>query len=159
VTMLVRGAALAATMSQYLIEQIQALPNIRVWTHAQVVEARGDDHLEAIVVANSQDGQRRTLATRGLFIFIGAQPRTDWLEGVVERDQLGFVLAGPDLLRDGKLPKGWKPDRPPSLLEASVPGIFVAGDVRRGSIKRVASGVGEGSIAIALVHQYLSNVS
>jgi thioredoxin reductase (NADPH) len=146
-------------MSQYLIEQIEALPSIRIWTHSQVVEARGDDNLEAIVVANSQNGERRTLATRGLFIFIGAEPRTEWLEGVVERDQLGFVLAGLDLLRDGKPPKGWKPDRPPYLLETSVPGIFVAGDVRRGSIKRVASGVGEGSIAIALVHQYLSNVS
>jgi thioredoxin reductase (NADPH) len=159
VTMLVRGEGLAATMSRYLIEQIEAMPNIRVWTQSQIVEARGDDHLEAIVVANARDGERRTLATRGLFIFIGAEPRTDWLEGVVQRDQFGFVLAGPDLLRDGKPPKGWKPDRAPYLLETSVPGIFVAGDVRRGSFKRIASGVGEGAIAIAFVHQYLSNVS
>jgi len=93
-----------------------------------------------------------------LFIFIGAQPRTDWLAGVVERDSLGFILSGPDLLRDGKKPKSWTLERDPFLLESSVPGIFVVGDVRHGSVKRVASGVGEGAVVVQFIHQYLAKV-
>jgi thioredoxin reductase (NADPH) len=158
VTMLVRAPSLAATMSQYLIDQISATPNITVRCSASVVEAHGDEHLEAITVADANTETREKLPTKSLFIFIGAQPHTEWLEGKLERDEHGFILSGPDLLRDGRKPKGWPLEREPFLLETSVPGIFVAGDVRHGSIKRVASSVGEGSIAVQLIHQYLSKL-
>ena len=158
IVMLVRGDSLSKSMSQYLIDQIGSTENIEVWHHSNVVEASGGDHLESIGVKNSETGEVTNHPARSLFIFIGAQPRTQWLEGVVERDEHGFILAGPDLMRDGKRPKGWPLDRDPFLLETSVPGIFVAGDVRHGSIKRVASGVGEGSIAISFIHQHLSRV-
>jgi len=158
VTMLARGPSLAATMSRYLIDQIAATPNISVRCHACVVEAHGDAHLEAITVADVNSETRETLPTKSLFIFIGAQPHTDWLEGKLERDEHGFILSGPDLLRDGRKPRGWTIEREPFLLETSVPGVFVAGDVRRGSIKRVASSVGEGAIAVQFIHQYLSKL-
>ncbi|MFL6195070.1 MAG: FAD-dependent oxidoreductase [Thermoanaerobaculia bacterium] len=158
VVMLVRGDSLSKSMSQYLIDQIGATSNIEVWYHSNVAEVKGESHLESIDVKNSQTGEVTDNPARSLFIFIGAQPRTNWLEGVVERDDHGFILAGPDLQRDGARPKGWKLDRDPFLLETSVPGIFVAGDVRHGSVKRVASGVGEGSIAISFIHQYLSRL-
>lgn len=158
VTMLVRAPGLAAMMSQYLIDQIAATPNITVRCSASVAEAHGDEHLEAITVADANSETRETLPTKSLFIFIGAQPHTEWLEGKLERDEHGFILSGPDLLRDGRKPKGWPLEREPFLLETSVPGIFVAGDVRHGSIKRVASSVGEGSIAVQFIHQYLSKL-
>ncbi|MGH9833774.1 MAG: FAD-dependent oxidoreductase [Blastocatellia bacterium] len=158
VTMLVRGTGLAATMSQYLIDQIAATPNITVRCRASVAEAHGDEHLETITVADANTATRETLPTKSLFIFIGAQPHTDWLAGKLERDEHGFILSGPDLLRDGRKPKGWTMEREPFLLETSVPGIFVAGDVRHGSIKRVASSVGEGSIAVQFIHQYLGKL-
>jgi thioredoxin reductase (NADPH) len=158
VVMVVRGDSLAKSMSQYLIDQIHETPNIEVRTHSQVVEAGGDDHLECLTLLNRDTGEKQTVPCGSLFIFIGAQPHTDYVAGVVERDERGFILAGRDLMRDGKRPKGWKPDRDPYLLESSVPGIFVAGDVRHGSVKRVASGVGEGSIAVQFVHQYLATV-
>jgi thioredoxin reductase (NADPH) len=159
VTMLARGPSLAATMSQYLIDQIAATPNISVRCHANVVEAHGETHLKAITIEDAET--RATLPTRSLFIFIGAQPHTDWLAGKLERDEHGFILSGPDLLRDGRRPLrsgGWDIARDPFLLETSVPGVFVAGDVRRGSVKRVASSVGEGAIAVQLIHQYLSKL-
>jgi thioredoxin reductase (NADPH) len=156
VTLLVRAPDLAATMSRYLIDQIAATPNIAVRCRANVVEAHGETHLEAISVADSET--RETLPTKSLFVFIGAQPHTDWLAGKLERDQHGFILSGPDLLRDGRKPHGWTIERDPFLLETSVPGVFVAGDVRRGSIKRVASSVGEGAIAVQFMHQYLSKL-
>jgi thioredoxin reductase (NADPH) len=159
VTMLVRGPDLSATMSQYLIDQIAATPNIMVRCGANVVEAHGETHLEAITVADAET--RETLSTRSLFIFIGAQPHTDWLAGKLERDEHGFILSGPDLLRDERKRLhswGWAVARDPFLLETSVPGVFVAGDVRRGSIKRVASSVGEGAIAVQFIHQYLSKL-
>jgi thioredoxin reductase (NADPH) len=156
--MLVRGPDLAATMSQYLIDQITATPNITVRCHTIVVEARGDTHLEAITVADADSVTRETLPTKSLFIFIGALPHTDWLAGKLERDEHGFILSGPDLLRDGRKPRGWTVEREPFLLESSVPGIFVAGDVRHGSVKRVASSVGEGAIAVQFMHQYLSKL-
>jgi thioredoxin reductase (NADPH) len=156
VTMLVRAPDLAATMSRYLIDQIAATPNITVRCRANVVEAHGETHLEAISVADAET--RETLSTKSLFVFIGAQPHTDWLAGKLERDQHGFILSGPDLLRDGRKPQGWTIERDPFLLETSVPGVFVAGDVRRGSIKRVASSVGEGAIAVQFMHQYLSKL-
>jgi thioredoxin reductase (NADPH) len=158
VVMLVRGDSLAASMSKYLIDEIGRTPNIQVECQTQVVGVEGRERLESITVDCRRSGSRESMPAGALFIFIGAQPRTEWLEGVVERDKHGFLLTGPDLMRDGKPPKGWTLDRDPGLLETSLPGIFAVGDVRHGSVKRVASGVGEGSIAIQFVHQYLSQV-
>ncbi|MBD2521100.1 FAD-dependent oxidoreductase [Nostoc sp. FACHB-133] len=158
VIMLVRGESLSSSMSQYLIDQIAATANIKVCTGCSVVEVKGDEHLEEIVIAHAKTGQTQTMPARSLFIFIGAIPKTDWLDGVIRRDTQGFIITGPDLTQNGKSPPGWPLERSPFLLESSVPGIFAAGDVRSGSIKRVASGVGEGSIAIQFVHRYLSNV-
>lgn len=158
VTMLVRGDSLAKSMSKYLIDQISATDNITVQVHSSVVEVKGETSLEAITIANTVTGEKQTHPATSLFIFIGAMPCTDWLDGVVERDKQGFILSGPDLMRNRRRPQGWTVDRDPFLLETSVPGIFVAGDVRYGSVKRVASGVGEGSIAVQFIHQYLSKV-
>ncbi|BCL78600.1 fused response regulator/thioredoxin-disulfide reductase [Ktedonobacteria bacterium brp13] len=158
VTILLRGPSLSKSMSQYLIDEIKMQPNISICANAQVVAVEGDTNLERIVVENSETGARETLRTSALFIFIGAIPRTEWLNGQVECDDQGFILSGPDLFHDGKRPKSWPLERDPYLLETNVPGIFVAGDVRCSSIKRVASSVGEGSIAVQFVHQYLSKV-
>ncbi|MEH2282302.1 MAG: FAD-dependent oxidoreductase [Nostoc sp.] len=158
VIVLVRGESLSLSMSQYLIDQIAATENIKVCTGCSVVEVKGEEHLEAIVIAHAKTGQTETLPARSLFIFIGASPKTDWLDGVIQRDAQGFIITGPDLMHNGKSPRGWPLERSPFLLETNIPGIFAAGDVRYGSIKRVASGVGEGSIAIQFVHRYLSNV-
>lgn len=158
VVMLVRGASLAATMSQYLIDQIEKTGNIHVEFHSRVTEVHGDDRLHSISIACDVTGETQTVPASALFIFIGAEPRTAWLDGVIERDPRGFILTGPDLMHNNKPPKGWPLERDPGLLETSVPGIFAVGDVRHGSIKRVASGVGEGSVAIQFVHQYLSKV-
>jgi thioredoxin reductase (NADPH) len=154
VTMLVRGAGLAATMSKYLIDEIEKTSNIVLEAHTQVVEAFGDERLEALRLKGPQ-GEYRVPAT-SLFVFIGAAPGTAWLPAGILRDENGFLLAGPDLRTDGKPPEGWREPREPFLLESSVPGVFVAGDVRHGSIKRVASAVGEGSIAVQFAHQYLA---
>ncbi len=154
VTMLVRGEGLSASMSKYLIDEIGRTSNISVEPRTEVVEARGEERLETLRVRNPE-GEKDVPAS-SLFVFIGAAPGTDWLPGCVLRDKKGFVLAGPDLRRDGKLPEGWHEERQPFLLESSVPGVFVAGDVRCGSVKRVASAVGEGSIAVQFVHQYLA---
>ncbi len=158
VVILVRGESLSSTMSQYLIDQIQETPNIQLWTLASVAEAHGETHLEELSVLCSDTGKIEQVPANAMFIFIGALPRTDWLAGVVERDERGFLLTGPDLLRDGQRPRGWAFDRDPFLLETNIPGIFAVGDVRHGSIKRVASGVGEGSVAVQFIHQYLSKV-
>jgi len=158
VVMLVRGASLSATMSQYLIDQIKQTPNIQVEARAQVVEVHGEGHLEAISIHCGESNQTDRVPANSLFVFIGAEPNTDWLSGVVERDDRGFIFTGADLVRDGKRPRGWPLDRDPFLLETSVPGIFAAGDIRHGSVKRVASGVGEGSIAVQFIHQYLGAV-
>jgi len=158
VVMLVRGSSLGASMSKYLIDQLQATPNIHIEFNSSVVEAHGDNHLEAISVHCSVTNEVNKVTANSLFIMIGAAPNTDWLGKIVERDERGFILSGPLLMRDGKRPKGWTLDRDPALLETNVPGIFVVGDVRHGSVKRVASGVGEGSVAISFVHQYLSKV-
>src|SRR6476646_6797424 len=138
VVILVRGESLSSTMSRYLIDQIQETPNIQLWTHAGVVEAHGDAHLEEISVLCSDTGKIERVPAMAMFIFIGALPRTEWLANVVERDERGFILTGPDLIRDGQMPKGWPLERDPFLLETSVPGVFAVGDVRHGSIKRVA---------------------
>jgi thioredoxin reductase (NADPH) len=158
VVMLVRGDSLTKSMSQYLIDQITATPNINVQTRAVIEAVKGESNLEAMTIANVDGGASETVPARSLFIFIGAMPRTDWLDGVVQRDDRGFVFTGPDLMRDGHRPHGWHLERSPFLLETSVPGIFAAGDVRHGSVKRVASGVGEGAIAVQFIHQYLSKV-
>ena len=158
VVMLVRGPSLASSMSQYLINQLKATPNIQIEFNTCVVEAHGTDHLEAISIHCTQTNEINKVPANSLFIMIGAAPNTEWLANIVERDELGFIYSGPQLLRDGKRPNGWKLDRDPGLLETNVPGIFVVGDVRHGSVKRVASGVGEGSVAISFVHQYLSKV-
>ena len=158
VVILVRGDSLASTMSQYLIDQIKEMPNIQLWAHASVVEAHGATHLEEISILCSDTNKIERVPASSMFIFIGALPRTDWLGDLVERDERGFILTGPDLMRDGQRPKGWTLDRDPFLLETNVPGIFAVGDVRHGSVKRVASGVGEGSVAVQFIHQYLSKV-
>jgi thioredoxin reductase (NADPH) len=158
VVMLVRGESLKATMSQYLIDQIKRTPNIQVWSKASVAEVHGDDRLQEISVLCSDTGIVERVPATSMFIFIGALPTTSWVDGTLERDEAGFLLAGPDLMHDGKRPKGWPLDRDPYLLETNVPGIFVVGDVRHGSIKRVASAVGEGAIAVQFVHRYLAKV-
>ena len=150
VTMLVRGDSLTKSMSHYLIEQIEKLPNVEVRTGAQAVAAEGDDQLRALRIRR-RDGTETVDDADACFVFIGAVPHTDWLAGVVARDERGFILAGPDAKADG-----WPLTRDPFPLETSVPGVLVAGDVRARSIKRVASAVGEGSMAVALVHQYLA---
>jgi thioredoxin reductase (NADPH) len=158
VVLLVRGDGLASTMSQYLIDQVQQTANIQLWTRASVVEAHGETRLEEISVLCSDTDKVERVPANAMFIFIGALPRTDWLAGLVERDERGFLLTGPDLMQGGQRPKGWTLDRDPFLLETNVPGLFAVGDVRHGSVKRVASGVGEGSVAVQFIHQYLSKV-
>jgi thioredoxin reductase (NADPH) len=158
VVILCRSGDLRKGMSEYLVKQIEDTPNIEVRVNSGVAAAFGEDHLERLTIKNSKTADEETASARSLFIFIGAAPKTEWLDGVVERDERGFILSGPDLIRDGKRPKNWTEDRDPYLLETSVPGIFVAGDVRYGSVKRVASGVGEGSIAVQFIHRYLAKV-
>ena len=154
VTMLVRGSGLSFTMSKYLIDEIERTSNIEVEAHTQVLEALGEERLEGLRLLGP-NGEIQVPAS-SLFVFIGAAPGTGWLPPSILRDEKGFVLAGPDLRSQGKLPPEWKESREPFLLESSVPGVFVAGDVRHGSIKRVASAVGEGSIAVQFAHQYLA---
>ena len=149
VTMLVRGESLEKSMSSYLIQQLAALPNVEVRTRAEALAAEGDGHLNCLLIRD-RDGEREEKVDAA-FVFIGAAPRTDWLEGVVARDERGFILAGLDVKA-----AGWPLKRDPFLLETSVPGVFVAGDVRARSMKRVASAVGEGSMAVSLVHEYLA---
>jgi thioredoxin reductase (NADPH) len=155
VTILVRGSSLERSMSYYLIRQIEEVPNISVRTCTEVIEASGDDHLEFLTLRNTATGGTETVDAQLLFLFIGAAPLTDWLDGVVVRDSAGFVVSGPDLSVAGERPRGWELDRMPYHLETSVPGVFVAGDARAESAKRVASAVGEGALAVMLVHRYL----
>jgi thioredoxin reductase (NADPH) len=158
VVILVRGSSLASTMSRYLIDQIEQTPNIQLWKHASVSEAHGETHLEEISVLCSDTNKIERAPASAMFIFIGALPRTDWVGDLVERDDRGFILTGPDLIWEGKRPKGWSLERDPFLLETNIPGVFAVGDVRHGSVKRVASSVGEGSVAVQFIHQYLSTV-
>ncbi len=155
VTLLVRGESLAASMSHYLIQQIEESPNIRVRARTVVEEAHGDGRLERLTLRDVDSGQTEQVDAQWVFVFIGAAPLTGWLDGTVLRDERGFILAGPDLTADGRPPEGWELDRPPYHLETNVPGVFVAGDARSESAKRVASAVGEGAMAVMLVHRYL----
>src|SRR5215211_2324487 len=159
VTLLVRGDTLNKSMSRYLIYQINETPNIRILLNSKVKEVHGENRLEFITITNTQTRQLQTVPASGLYIFIGAVPHTDAAVGLIERDANGFILTGQDLMQNGHMrPRGWTLDRQPFLLETNVPGIFAAGDVRHGSTKRVATGVGEGSIAVQLALQYLRKV-
>jgi thioredoxin reductase (NADPH) len=155
VTLVVRGDSLERSMSFYLIQQLTATGNIQVRTGTEVAGALGTTHLETLTLCDSKHGVLTTVETGHLFVFIGAEPRTDWLDGAVDRDPRGFVYTGPDLLTGGRRPAGWDRERDPFYLECSGPGIFAAGDVRANSVKRVASAVGEGAMAVTLVHSYL----
>jgi thioredoxin reductase (NADPH) len=155
VTVLVRAESLVHSMSHYLIQQISEIPNIHVRTSTEIIEAVGDGHLERITLRHRVSEETQIVPAAHVFVFVGAAPRTDWLDGVVARDERGFVLAGPDLVAGGATPKGWPLDRAPYHLETNVPGVFVAGDARAESGKRVASAVGEGAMAVMLVHRYL----
>jgi thioredoxin reductase (NADPH) len=144
-------------MSQYLVDQIAATPNISVVPETEVLEVKGSDRLEGVVVRTGE-GAPREIAAAAAFVFIGARPRTEFCAGLLSRDPGGFILTGLDLVSEGKGPAGWPAGRLPALLETSVPGIFAAGDVRHGSSKRVAAAVGEGAVAVQLIHQYLKTV-
>jgi thioredoxin reductase (NADPH) len=156
VTILVRGPSLSDSMSYYLIQQIEQERNITVRTGTVVAAAHGSDHLEQLTLQDVASGRTELVDAQWMFVFIGAAPLTDWLEGTVLRDSRGFILAGPDLTGDGRPPAGWELDRPPYHLETNIPGVFVAGDARAESAKRVASAVGEGAMAVMLVHRYLA---
>ena len=158
VDVIVRGSSLTKSMSQYLIDQIAHTPNIEVLVNTEVVEAHGSDRLEGITVVNSETNKTWRIDTPGLFLFIGALPHSEIVENVVACNRVGFILTGEDLIQDGKRPRGWTLQRDPFPLETSVPGIFAVGDVRQGAVRRVASAVGQGAIAVSLVHQYLKTV-
>jgi thioredoxin reductase (NADPH) len=158
VTMLVRGDSLSANMSQYLETQIAATKNIVVRLNTSVLEVKGSGRCETITLMNNKTCARETVPASALLFYVGAIPYTDWLGGIVERDAQGYIYSGGHFLKEGKRPNGWTSDRDPFLLETSVPGIFVAGDVRHASAKGVTSGVGEGAMAVKLIHQYLSTV-
>ena len=142
-------------MSHYLIQEIKATPNIEVRPHAQVVGVEGESCLEAITIEDTATGERTTAPARTLHVFIGGHPRTDWLGDALLCDEQGFILTGPDLVVDDQCPPGWPLEREPYMLETSIPGVFAAGDVRSGSVKRVASAVGEGAMAVQFIHKYL----
>jgi thioredoxin reductase (NADPH) len=158
VSMLVRSSALEKGMSQYLVDQIFGTENIEVLTRTEVAEVHGEHQLESITIVNKDTDETQTLPAAALFIFIGAVPHTELVAGVVERNRAGFIITGPDLIHEGRRPKGWTLKRDPYFLETSVPGIFAPGDVRQGAVRRVASAVGQGAIAISLLHQYLKSV-
>ena len=158
VTVLIRGDSLQKSMSRYLIDQIDATENISVMVNTEVTAVDGTDRLETIKMTNNKTGSTDTVPADAMFIFIGAVPHSDIVAGIVERDKAGFIYTGQDLIRDGRRPKNWKPRRDPFLLETSVPGIFAAGDVRYGVVRRVASAVGQGAVAVSLVHKYLETV-
>ena len=158
VTMFIRGKSIRDSMSHYLVERIRKTPNIEVRERVQVEAVHGDRSLERVTLRNLESGEACDLDASALFIFVGAEPQSQMVAGVVERDDKGFVLTGADLLRDGKRPPGWAVDRDPLPFETSVPGVFAAGDVRAGSNRRVAAAVGEGSAAVHMIHRYLQTV-
>jgi len=157
ITMIVRGESLSKSMSHYLVERIESIPNIAVIPNAEVVEVGGQERLEEITVRRVDLQTTEKLRAAALFIFIGAEPQTEWLDGVVCRDAKGFLVTGANLLQNGKRPAGWNLDRDPYLLETNVPGVFAVGDVRDGAVRRVANSVGEGSIVLYFIRQYMRN--
>jgi thioredoxin reductase (NADPH) len=157
VTLLVRGDSLDG-MSRYLANELRRMPNVTVRLGVEVVDGEGDERLEAVTLRHRDHGELERLPTSALFAHIGAEPRTDWLRGSVALDPSGYVLTGADLLRRDRTGGDWPLARPPLVFETSIPGVFAAGDVRHGSIKRVASAVGEGAVAVQLVHQYLAEL-
>ncbi|MBK8027593.1 MAG: FAD-dependent oxidoreductase [Chloroflexi bacterium] len=158
VTLLARGGTLVDSMSDYLIREIDAADNIDVRLYTEVVEGRGDGRLEGLVLRDNHSGATETVSASALFVFIGAQPHTDWLPDDILRDEKGFIRTGQDLIREESTSEGWRLPRSPFLLETSMPGVFAIGDVRHHSVKRVASAVGEGGIAIQMMHQYLGTL-
>ena len=154
VTLLVRGRSLTATMSDYLIKEIEAAENIEVRFTTRVIDGGGEGKLERLVLENIASGLTDTVPAAALFLLIGAEPRTDWLPDEIELDRQGYIVTGPDLLLNGGPPEGWPLTRSPLLMETSMPGVFAAGDIRSGSVKRVASAVGAGAIAIQSVHEH-----
>ncbi len=159
VNMVVRGESLHSSLSRYLLDRINAAPNVHVLTNCEVTALEGEEILERITVTNRQTGESKTCATHWLFVCIGGVPHTAWAEGVgIVRDAAGYLVTGPDLLRDNQPPRGWPLDRNPYYLETNMPGLFAAGDVRHGSVKRCASAVGEGAMAVAFVHRYLAGI-
>jgi thioredoxin reductase (NADPH) len=158
VTLLVRGGSLAASMSEYLVREIEEAENIEVRFRTRVVGGGGAGRLERLVLEDLVSGLTDTVPASALFVLIGARPHTEWLLEEIQRDKGGYILTGHDLLQDGRSPQGWTLEQPPLLLESSIPGVFAAGDVRHHSVKRVASAVGEGSIAVQMVHDYLTKV-
>ena len=158
VTIVIRGSSLKSTLSQYLIDRIAATPTINVLTQTEITALDGDNVLQQITLTDRITGQSRTVATGWLFVCIGGEPQTAWArEAGIVCDAGGYLVTGPDLVRNGCCPAQWPLDREPYYLETSMPGLFAAGDVRHGSIKRCASAVGEGAMAVALVHRYLAN--
>jgi thioredoxin reductase (NADPH) len=155
VTLLVRGVSLAASMSEYLIKELEAAANIEIRLNTRVIAGGGRGRLEHLVLENTVSRATEAVPTAALFVLIGAEPRTGWLSEDIVRDRGGYIVTGQDLLRIGRSPEVWPLKRPPMLLETSMPGVFAAGDVRHATVKRVASAVGEGSIAIPLIHSYL----
>ena len=158
VTLVVRGSSLSASMSSYLIREIETAENIEVRQKTLIIGGGGEGRLERLVLKDSISGRTETVPAAGLFVFIGAEPRTGWLPEGIERDEKGFIVTGHDFLLNRESPPGWPLARAPLPLESSMPGIFAVGDVRHGSVKRVASAVGEGSIAIQMVHGYLTKL-
>jgi thioredoxin reductase (NADPH) len=156
VTIVVRGDSLRASMSDYLVQEIEATNNLAVRLQTQIVDGRGVRRLEGLILKDGASGETATVPAAALFVLIGAQPHTGWLPASVLRDERGFILTGPDLVRDGQSPESWPLQRPPYLLETSLPGVFAVGDVRAGSLKRVAAAVGDGSTAIQFIHQYIA---
>ena len=154
VTLIVRGAGLGESMSQYLVDQVEGTPNVTVLTRTRITAMHGDDRLHSVTL--TCDSEQRELEATSLFAFIGAEPRTEWVAGIVQRDEHGFILTGPDLEQENGRPRGWTLARDPYLLETNVPGVFCAGDVRHQSVKRVASAVGEGAIAVQFTHRFLA---
>jgi thioredoxin reductase (NADPH) len=158
VTVIIRGDSLKSTLSNYLLDRIRAANNIKVICNTEVTELRGDQALESVMLTNNKTGEKQNLPIKGLFICIGGVPHTDWaMQAGILRDEAGYLITGPDLLEDGRLPTSWPLDRRPYYLETNIPGMFAAGDVRHGAVKRCASAVGEGAMAVTFVHRYLAD--
>jgi thioredoxin reductase (NADPH) len=155
--MLVRAASLSKSMSHYLVERIKEIPNIQVIANAELARVEGDDRLSKIFIQRHDMGTVEERDARALFVFIGAEPHTQWLEGTLVRDEKGFLITGANLLKEGKKPPNWKLQREPYLLETNIPGVFAVGDARDGAVRRVANSVGEGSIVLYFIRQHLAN--